>query len=313
MGKSYMMKKLTYVYNYIEECNMCHADSTMQKKIGRRMNTSNGFNPRRRIGISTTVMKCKNCGLIYSNPQPIPLDLSMHYDMPVTEYYSGYFLNVAEEGLQYKGELDFVRIFKEHYKGIGKPKVLDLGCGIGSTLSKYQKEGFDIYGLEPSHTFFEKSKEYLGEDFRKVQNVPFEKADYSAEQFDFIYSFNVLEHVYDPNEMIVQALKWLKPGGLFGLIMPSSAWLTSKIYNFYYGLRGTDLVTNISPMHNPFHLYEFGKKSFFENARINNYKIHKINVVATDTHLPKFLDFILLPIMRATSTGLRLEVIIQKS
>lgn len=304
---------LTYVFNRVDKCNMCHADSANQKKIGRRMNCSNGLNPRKKIGISTTVMKCKNCGLIYSNPQPVPLDLSMHYDMPVTDYYSGDFLDIAEEGLEYKGELDFVKIFKSHYKETGKPKVLDMGCGIGSTLSKYQKAGFDIYGLEPSHTFFEKSKDYLGDDFRKIQNVPFEKAVYDNEQFDFIYSFNVLEHVYDPNGMIVQALKWLKPGGLLGLIMPSSAWLTSKIYNLYYRLRGTEFVTNISPMHNPFHLYEFGTKSFFENAKINNYKVLKINTVATDTHLPKFLDFVLLPIMRATGTGLRLEVIIQKS
>lgn len=291
---------------------MCHSGKAGQKKIGRRLNGSNGKNPINKIGISTTIMKCSNCGLIYSNPQPIPYDIGMHYDMPVSDYYTEEFLNVVEEGLHYKEELNFEGIFKHSFNGDAKPTVLDVGCGIGTTLLKFKNKGFDIYGLEPSATFFEKSKEFLGDDALNIQNVVFENAAYEDGQFDFIFSFNVLEHVYDPNAMIVKALQWLKPGGLLGLVMPSSAWLTSKIHNTYYKLLGTDLVTNLSPMHNPFHLYEFGEKSFFENAKINNYEVYKTNVVATSTHLPKMFDFVLLPLMRATKTGLRLEVIIRK-
>jgi SAM-dependent methyltransferase len=277
------------------------------------MNKPNGHSPNRNIGISTTVMRCKICGLIYSNPQPIPYDLAMHYDIPVTDYYSEEFLDSTNEGLHYEGELNFKEVFKQNHQGKEKPKILDIGSGIGDTLLGFKKAGFDIFGLEPSTTFYEKSRQYLNDDIVKVQNTAFEKAQYEDGQFDFIYSFNVLEHVYDPDEMIVQAMKWLKPGGLFGLIMPSSEWLTSKVYNLYYKLRGSDLVTNISPMHNPFHLYEFSVNSFYANAKINNYEVLKTNIVATSTHLPKMLDPILLPIMRLTNTGLRLEVILKKS
>lgn len=305
-------KEMIYIFRPVTKCNMCQAGASEQKKMGRRLNKSVGMNPRKVIGIATTVMKCRNCGLIYSNPQPVPYDLAMHYDMPVTEYYSPDFLDVAEEGLYYKGQLDFISIFKNHYKGTGRPTVLDIGAGIGNTLLPFKKAGFDIYGLEPSTPFYKKAEHYLGEDFRNMQNVAFEDAQYADGQFDFIYSFNVLEHVYDPNQMIVQAMKWMKPGGLLGLVMPSSAWLTSKIINLYFWLGGSDMVTNISPMHYPFHLYEFGKKSFYENARINNYEVLQANSVTTSTHLPRLLDPVLLPLMRATDTGLRLEVVLRK-
>ena len=37
-------------------------------------------------------------------------------------------------------------------------------------------------------------------------------------------------------------------------------------------MRGTNYVTNISPMHSPFHLYEFGLKSFEElGKKIKNF------------------------------------------
>lgn len=307
-----MKPDLTYIFRDVANCNMCNAGLDKQKKIGRRLNCSNGFRPKKKIGISTTVMKCRNCGLIYANPLPIPCHIGMHYDIPVSDYYPEGYLSENQVNATYKEELDFIKEFKNYSFDQMTLKVLDIGCGIGDTLVKYKTAGFDVYGIEPSTTFFEKSKTVLGEDVSKVKNALFEEADFQEGQFDFVYSFNVLEHVYDPNAMIRQALYWLKPGGLLGLVMPSSASLASKVYNFYYALRATDLVTNISPMHSPFHLYEFGKKSFIENARINNYEIYRINTVATITSLPTPLDRALRPIMRMSGTGIRLEVIIRK-
>ena len=307
-----LLSEFTYTFKNIEKCNMCHTGPSMQKKIGRRLNNSNGRNPGKKIGISTTIIKCKKCGLVYSNPMPIPYDWKMHYDLDVNDYYSDEFLEIAVEGIHYKGEIDFLNTFKNYYKGEGRPVILDIGSGIGSTLLNYKNAGFDIYGLEPSDAFYEKSKQYLGEDFKKIQHTIFEEAEFGQAQFDFIFSFNVLEHVYSPDALIVQALKWLKPGGLLGLVMPSSTWLTAKLFNFYYRLRGTDLVTNLSPMHNPFHMYEFHQRCFVENAKINDYEIFKIANVTTTTYLPKLLDPLIIPLMRATKTGLNLEVIIRK-
>ncbi len=84
-----------------------------------------------------------------------------------------------------------------------------------------------------------------------------EDADFPARSFDFITFGAVLEHLYSPSLALSRALGWLRPGGIIQAEVPSSDHLLSKLLNFYFRLRGTNYVTHLSPMHPPFHLYEF--------------------------------------------------------
>ena len=95
--------------------------------------------------------------------------------------------------------------------------------------------------------------------------------------------------------------------------MPSSKWLTNKIYNLIYRLQGLDYVGNISPMHTPFHLYEFGLKSFEIHGQNNGYKVARHQFYVCDTYLPKMLDPVVKPIMGKTDMGMQLEVWLCKS
>ena len=61
-----------YNFKDITECEMCGAVSSNHKVMGMRLNTSQGKNPKKKIGIAVGVMRCTNCALIYSSPQPIP-------------------------------------------------------------------------------------------------------------------------------------------------------------------------------------------------------------------------------------------------
>src|SRR5690554_4547411 len=81
------MKESTYRFNYISRCEMCGEDSHSHKILGQRLSHSQGFNPRRKKGITTTIVRCRTCGLIYPNPQPIPLSLQDHYDVPAEDYW----------------------------------------------------------------------------------------------------------------------------------------------------------------------------------------------------------------------------------
>ena len=73
------MKQLTYHFNFIGHCNMCGSLAGNHKILGKRLNQSQGKNPQKKTGITTTICKCTTCGLIYSNPQPVPLDIQDHY------------------------------------------------------------------------------------------------------------------------------------------------------------------------------------------------------------------------------------------
>ena len=47
----------------------------------------------------------------------------------------------------------------------------------------------------------------------------------------------------------------------------------SRALNAVYRLQGLDYVTNLSPMHPPFHLYEFTAASFRRYAERNGHRI----------------------------------------
>src|SRR5947208_15781290 len=84
--------ELTYRFRTVELCTMCGAPAADAKVIGRRLNTHQGWRPTHTPGIATTVVRCSACGLIFSNPLPIPLDVDQHYGKPPEDYWrSEYF------------------------------------------------------------------------------------------------------------------------------------------------------------------------------------------------------------------------------
>ena len=119
--------------------------------------------------------------------------------------------------------------------------------------------------------------------------------------------------MYDPSAAIGRSLRWLKGGGLIHLEVPSSRWLISRLGNLFYKLTGGGWVTNLSPMHPPYHLYEFGLASFEHHALRNGYEIaHHEYYVASQTYVPQFADSFARRIMEMTKSGMQLEVWLRK-
>ena len=141
-----------------------------------------------------------------------------------------------------------------------------------------------------------------------------EAAEFSSNQFDFINVYNVAEHVYHPFATIEKALRWLKPGGLIHIEVPYSKYLVSRVINTYYSLTGTNYVTHISPMHVPYHLYEFHQKSFEFAAKRLGASIVEMKVFAGGAvGIPFAGSKLLRNIMKWTDTGPDITVWITKN
>ncbi len=274
--------------------------------MGLRLNGTQGARPREASGIAVSVKKCRDCELVFADPQPIPALLSDHYGVPPDAYWSanafewspGYF---AEEIAAAKRLLPF-------RQGM---TALDIGAGLGKAMQSLTHAGFDAWGIEPSAPFFQRAATRIGTE--RLQLAAVEDAHFEAASFDFITFGAVLEHIYRPSAALANALHWLKPGGIIQVEVPSSAHLMSKIFNLYFRLMGTNYVTNISPMHTPFHLYEFGLTSFERNGRINGYEIvEHLYQVCDIYHVPKALHGPLRWWMARTNTGMQLTVYLRK-
>lgn len=302
-----MKQQLRYEFNYIEKCNLCGSLTDKHKILGKRLNQSQGKNPKNKTGISTTICKCNNCGLIYSNPQPIPLNLQAHYGIPPENYWKNEVFTINDN--YRKGVIERLKNLIDFREGM---KFLDIGAGLGKAMIVLSKAGFDAYGFEPSRLFYEKAIEQMGVNPEKLKLGMIEDVEYPEDYFDFISFGAVLEHLYDPSDSIIKAMKWLKPKGVIHIEVPSSDWFVNKIINLYYQVRGTDYVANTSPMHSPFHLYEFGLKSFTKHAQLNSYEIAFYEFYVCQTYMPKIVDYFIKPYMKSTNKGMQLCVWLRK-
>ena len=302
------MKQLRYYFNYVEKCNMCGSVSDHHKILGQRLNQSQGFNPKSKIGISTTVMQCRDCNLIFSNPQPVPFDLQDHYGVPPENYWKPEYFNIDDN--YFSNQLVTTKELLQFKPGM---KALDIGAGLGKGMIAMKRAGFDVYGFEPSVPFHKKAIEKMNIAPEKLKLGMIEEVDYPVNYFDFVSFGAVLEHLYNPAEAIQKALTWVKPGGLIHIEVPSSKYLIPRIFNLYFRLRGTNYVNNMSPMHRPFHLYEFSKESFMLHAKNNGYEIaHKEYYVCDIYFLPQFIHPLLKWYMKKTNKGMQLAVWLRK-
>lgn len=301
-----------YYFNYIQKCNMCGSKTDKHKILGKRLNCSQGKNPKKKIGITTTIVKCTNCGLIYSNPQPIPFDIQDHYGVSPEDYWKEEYFAIDDNCFQY--EITRLRELLPFREGM---KSLDIGAGLGKQMIALSKVGFETYGVEASQMFYERAISKMGINPERLKLGMIEEVEYSENYFDFISFGAVLEHLYDPSAAILKAMKWLKEDGLIYIDVPSSDYLVSKIGNSYYKLIGSDYVCNLSPMHPPFHLYEFGLKSFQEHSKKYKYEIelyeYHVGYYVGENHIAKIASYFLRPFMKWTNTGMQLCVWIRKT
>ncbi len=151
-----------------------------------------------------TIVRCRQCGLVYANPRPSEEEVLRAYQEVVDPLYLR-----EEMGRQ----LTFRRHFKtvEDIVGIspGGRRLLDVGCYIGLFLKVAQECGWEAWGLEPCHWAVEEGRRRglsILEGTLKGMSLP-------AESFDVLTFWDVVEHLADPRATFVEARRVLKPGG----------------------------------------------------------------------------------------------------
>ncbi len=96
-----------------------------------------------------------------------------------------------------------------------KCKVLDIGCGGGLLTNALAKQGHQVYGIDSSLASLQIAREKDA-----TSTVHYERADATAlpfldHSFDAVCAMDLLEHVEDPMQVITEASRVLRKGGLF--------------------------------------------------------------------------------------------------
>jgi len=99
-------------------------------------------------------------------------------------------------------------------------KVLDVGCGAGSVAKavKRARPDLEVFGCDVSRSALavaEASPE--GVVFRAAHA---EKLPFADGELDFVWIFDVLEHVDDPALVLREVARVLRPDGTFHIVLP---------------------------------------------------------------------------------------------
>ena len=97
--------------------------------------------------------------------------------------------------------------------------LLDVGCGAGDFMVAMRDLGWRITGVETDPRAADKARQ-RGLD---VRHGGLEEADFGDESFDAVTMAHVIEHVHDPDELLAECRRILKPGGTLVILTPNSA------------------------------------------------------------------------------------------
>lgn len=301
-------KTISYYFEEVLQCEMCGESTAKHKVLGQRLNKTQGLRPGKKSGITVSVKKCRNCKLVYSSPQPVPFDIQDHYGIPPESYWIPQYFEISAD--YFSEQINVAKKLLDFKPGM---RSLDIGAGIGKCMISMENAGFEAHGFEPSLPYYERAISKMNISKDRLRPGMMEEMEYEENSFDFITYGAVFEHLYHPAFCLEKSLKWLKPGGVIYIEVPSSGYLAARLINIFYRLTGTNYVSNLSPMHVPFHLYEFSLKSFTELSAQLGFVIKQHSFfVGRSILVPRILAPVLNRYMKWTKTGMQLEVWISK-
>lgn len=241
-------------------------------------------------GIRFNVVKCRDCGMLFTNPRPTQDEIGefyrpeYHYLHPgriedvswrrkvkerlkaglLAKYY-GYAHLKGAKGIPLYQDLVVLPLTNILMSALRKKidlfpfkpggKLLDVGCGSGSNLLYWKHFGWDVHGVELAPTVARYAREQLN---LPVKEGTLEQAQYPAKSFDVVMFNNVLEHLHDPLRTLRETHRILKDDGKLLISVPNLNCADRWLFNEWW-----------SPWDLPRHLSHFTRKTLallLENA-----------------------------------------------
>ena len=177
------------------------------------------------------IVRCDDCGLLLSNPQPSDDELARIYT-------SDYFLRgrsetspEAVEHLKSRTASHYLDLI-ERYRGESGGRLLEVGSGEGDFLASAIARGFRVTGVEVSeHACAVASKKLASHS--PIEIICGEITDIPGSgTYDLCVLSDVIEHVRNPRHLLELVHELLRPGGTIFIATPSlDSWSARLLKN----------------------------------------------------------------------------------
>ncbi|MBF0618902.1 MAG: class I SAM-dependent methyltransferase [Candidatus Omnitrophica bacterium] len=203
-------------------CNLCGSTRVLEQYPD-----TIGQNPGRGHSFACTncghgehyrVVRCQECGLLFSSPRPDGNALEDEYQAVEDQSY----VDDQTEGRSraFEHNLDNLSRFKKN------GDLLDVGCAIGIFLFRARARGWNVQGIEPSGWGVKRGRELF--------QLPLEQGTYKdlarfEKKFDAITMWDVLEHLDDPLAALKSCRVALKDDGVLAFSTVDSGSLYARV------------------------------------------------------------------------------------
>ena len=181
-----------------------------------------------RHGLDMSVVICKECGLVQTNPRMT----EKSYD----DFYKNIFSDLQRStmSLDYYFQRQIIRAkeIENYYSIVTKDKlknkrILDVGCSAGGIVAYFSEIGNDAYGFDLDEKYIEFGKKHGANiEIGKIEDVP------PDEKFDLIIYRHVFEHMLHPLQELEKIKKHCSDDTLVYVEVPGIKNIENYRQNF---------------------------------------------------------------------------------
>jgi SAM-dependent methyltransferase len=210
------------------------------------------------------LVRCRGCGLVYVTPR-------LAEDAIQYLYANDYFGSRSRAGLGYldyaADQECFLRTFRKRMRwletyGERGGRLLDVGCAAGFFMQVGRERGWEVYGVEPASCMAEFARSELG---LEVFEGKLREADFQPGFFDAVTLWDVLEHLTDPHQELLEINRVLRPGGLLVLETQNIASWVARALGKRWHHYGNEL-----------HLFHFSPQTITCLLADTGFRVHRI-------------------------------------
>ncbi len=193
-----------------------------------------------------SVVKCRTCGLMRTNPRPTPESIGFYYPKDYTPYLGTKVetSDVRKLALWKRIVKKFITLNDTRVPTISPGRMLEIGCASGAYMHRMALNGWKVEGIEFSPDAAANARA-LG---YPVHAGSLETAPEPNQPYDLIVGWMVLEHLHEPILALEKLRRWIRPGGRLVLSVPNAAsWEFRLFKQRWYALQLPTHLTHFTP------------------------------------------------------------------
>jgi SAM-dependent methyltransferase len=191
--------------------------------------------PRTRRGFAAAGVewrRCAECGTLFDPDPPGPDEVAALYEG------EGYFVKgeAAEDGTLWgyaddyladraSSELKFERVLRHLERYAGPGRLADVGCGPGFLLPLAERRGWEASGADLNEWAVRYAREELGAD---AVHGGLDALGLEDGALDAVTMLDLIEHVPDPDPLLAEAARAVRPGGAVAILTPDAGSPVSR-------------------------------------------------------------------------------------